>query len=86
MKFESDTPVAATASDIAEPQWRTEIFAGPLYPGGASFSADVNSDDVLLCRLVYAGPRCTNAEAHASLAERALNWIASYEARRERPV
>ncbi len=38
------------------------MFAGPIYSGGVSFSADVNSGDVLLCRLVYAGPKRTNAE------------------------
>ena len=69
-----------------EPQWRTQMFAGPVYRSGVSFSADVRSYDVLLCRLVYAGPKRTNSQAHASLADRALNWIASYETRPSKPV
>lgn len=86
MKIQTDIDVGLANSTPPEPQWRTSMSAGPIYSGGVSFSADVNSGDVLLCRLVYAGPKRTNAEAHAALADRALSWIASYEARTNRPV
>ena len=86
MKPNTENDTAPGDSASSELRWRTSMSAGPIYRGGVSFSADVNSGDVLLCRLVYAGPKRTNAEAHAALADRALSWIASYEARTNRPV
>lgn len=74
------------SSTLSGPQWRTEMFEGPIYRGGVSFSADVNSAGVLHCRLVYAGPKRTEAIAHASLADRARKWIKGYEARPPKPV
>ena len=82
MKPYAEDDNAPGASTRSGPQWRTEMHAGPIYRGGVSFSADVHSADVLLCRLVYAGPKRTIAEAHTALANRALSWIACYEARR----
>lgn len=81
MKFSPAAAAGLIDHAAAAPRWRTEMHAGPLYEGGASFSADVHSGDVLRCRLVYAGPKRSNAQAHAALAGRVLSWIASYEAR-----
>ena len=67
-------------------EWQTRMFVGPAYAGGASYSADIYWGATFVCRLVYAGPVRTTLEAHASLAARALIWIASYEARIGRPV
>lgn len=68
---------------MAEVQtWKSDLQVGPIYRGGVSFLADVSRGGVVLCRLVYAGPKRTNADAHAALSERARRWIASYEARR----
>ena len=60
------------------------MYAGPSYPGGTSYSADVFWGQALRCRLGYAGSHCEPADAHAALAQRALDWIASYEARPDR--
>jgi hypothetical protein len=67
-------------------EWQTRMFVGPTYAGGASYSADIYWGATFVCRLVYAGPVRTKLEAHASLAARALIWIASYEARIGRSV
>ena len=77
---------ARASSTLPGPQWRTEMFEGPIYRGGVSFSADVNSAGVLLCRLVYAGPKRTETIAHASLTDRARKWIKAYEARSPKSV
>jgi hypothetical protein len=77
-----------TGHDVAEigtapvrNQWQTRMLAGPTYIGGMSYSADIYWGAAFLCRLVYAGPTQTSAEAHAALGARALIWIGSYESR-----
>ncbi|WP_307687202.1 hypothetical protein [Variovorax boronicumulans] len=81
MKVGTAFEVAAIGAVPSRNQWQMRMFGGPIYSGGVSFSADVLWGSVLLCRLVYAGPARTVAEAHAALAARGLIWIAGYESR-----
>lgn len=81
MKIEAGIEAAPIGATTPPHAWKTRMYAGPSYEGGVSYSADVFRGQTLLCRLVYAGKHREPAQAHAALAARALDWIASYEAR-----